>query len=120
MEYSWNPGMAMAALVFVAVNAAAQTAPAGLPGGYPAKPVKIIVGAAPGGGTDISARLVAKYMSDKWGQQFIVENKVSNVGSVMALDYLAKQKPDGYQLQVAVGSTYLNAILVTKLPYDVL
>ncbi len=105
-------------LIFTTVSFA--QAPAGLPGGYPNKPVHVIVGAAPGGGTDISARLVSKYLGDRWGQQFVVENKVSNVGSVMALDYLAKQKPDGYQLQVAVGSTYLNAVLVTKLPYDVL
>lgn len=107
-------------LTLTLTPAQAQTPPAGLPGGYPNKPVRIYVGVAAGGGTDISARLVAKYMSEKWGQQFIVENKVSNAGSVIALDFLSRQKPDGYQLQVPAFSTYLGAVLVAKLPYDVL
>ncbi len=115
--------LALSAGLFMSAGMAqvhAQTPPAGLPGNYPAKPVRIYVGVAAGGGTDISARLVAKYMSERWGQQFLVENKVSNAGSVIALDFLSKQKPDAYQLQVPAFSTYLGAVLVAKLPYDVL
>lgn len=107
-------------LLAACTTAAAQTPPAGLPGGYPAKPVRIYVGVAAGGGTDVNARLVAKAMGERWGQQFIVENRVSNAGSAVALDFLSKQKPDGYQLQVPAFSTYLGAVLVAKLPYDVL
>ena len=63
----------------------------------------------------VTGRIVAEQWSRSLGQQFIVENRVSNAGSAVALDFLSKQKPDGYQLQVPAFSTYLGAVLVAML-----
>jgi tripartite-type tricarboxylate transporter receptor subunit TctC len=62
---------------------------------YPNRPVRIIVGFAPGAGTDISARLIAQWLSKRLGQQFIVENK-PGAGSNIAMDTVAKAQADGY------------------------
>jgi tripartite-type tricarboxylate transporter receptor subunit TctC len=50
-----------------------------LPGNYPNKPVKVLVGGTPGGGTDIIARVLAQKLSENWGRQFIVENHASSL-----------------------------------------
>ncbi|HBP28151.1 MFS transporter [Advenella sp. S44] len=84
---------------------------------YPAKPVKLVVGYAPGGTTDISARLMADMLSKELGQPFIVENKPganSNIGA----EYVAKSKADGYTLLVGSISTAINPSLYSKLGYD--
>ncbi|MHC8944433.1 tripartite-type tricarboxylate transporter receptor subunit TctC [Advenella incenata] len=84
---------------------------------YPTKPVKLVVGYAPGGTTDISARLMADMLSKELGQPFIVENKPganSNIGA----EYVAKSKADGYTLLVGSISTAINASLYSKLGYD--
>lgn len=84
---------------------------------YPTKPVKLVVGYAPGGTTDISARLMADMLSKELGQPFIVENKPganSNIGA----EYVAKSKSDGYTLLVGSISTAINYSLYSKLGYD--
>src|SRR5689334_12064102 len=74
---------------------------------YPSKPVKIIVPYAPGGGTDITARLFGDQMKNSLGQQFVVENKPGAFG-VLAIEEMARSKPDGYTLMI--GNVTTNAI----------
>lgn len=74
---------------------------------YPSKPVKIIVPYAPGGGTDITARLFGDHLKNSLGQQFVVENKSGAFG-MLAIEEMARSKPDGYTLMV--GNVSTNAI----------
>ncbi|HYK12439.1 MAG TPA: tripartite tricarboxylate transporter substrate binding protein [Burkholderiales bacterium] len=76
-------------LAFVACEAAAQT--------YPAKPIRIIVGAGSGGGVDTISRLVGQQFDQSWRQQVVVENK-PGAGGAVASDQVAKSSPDGYTL----------------------
>ena len=82
---------------------------------YPAKPVTFIVPFPPGGGTDITARVVATRLSQKWGQSVVVENKAGAAG-ILGADTVAKAKPDGYTLLIAnVGTQSINPTLYAKL-----
>jgi len=85
---------------------------------YPAKPVRLIVGFAPGGGTDILARALGAKLTEFWGQQVVVENRPGATGTIGA-DFVAKAPADGYTL--LLGSVNSNAIapsIFAKLPYD--
>jgi tripartite-type tricarboxylate transporter receptor subunit TctC len=85
---------------------------------WPAKPVRMVVGFPPGGGTDILARLVAQRLSEAWGQQVIVENR-PGASATIAAALVAKAAPDGYT--VSMGQLTPNAIapaLMRTLPYD--
>ncbi|MVW80126.1 Bug family tripartite tricarboxylate transporter substrate binding protein [Bordetella sp. 02P26C-1] len=84
---------------------------------WPSKPVKLIVAYPPGGATDTQARIVAKRLSEKWGQPVIVENKPGG-NTVIATDPVAKANPDGYTLLLTAMPVLLNPILMEKLPYD--
>lgn len=97
---------------------AALALPAMAQGDFPNKPIRLIVGFAPGGGTDIMARVVATRMSEQLGSAVIVENRPGNSGIVGAVA-VAKAPPDGYTLMMGVMS--LNTIqpnLVPNLPFD--
>jgi tripartite-type tricarboxylate transporter receptor subunit TctC len=86
-------------------------------GGFPSKPVTMVVGFEPGGGTDTVARIVAKTMSENIGQQVVVENRAGAGGNI-AVDYVAKSAPDGYTVVLAnVGALAVNPHLI-KVPYD--
>ncbi len=85
---------------------------------YPDKPVKIVVGFAPGGTNDILARLFGAKLQDKLKQSFVVENK-AGANSAIGNDYVAKAKNDGYTLLVSSsGGMTTNPILMKNLPYD--
>src|SRR3954470_2689407 len=84
---------------------------------YPAKPVRLIVGFAPGGGTDIIGRIIAQKLSERWGQSVFVENKLGASGNIGA-DVVAKSPPDGQTLLMAFSSHSSNAAL-SKLPFDI-
>ncbi|HWT18706.1 MAG TPA: tripartite tricarboxylate transporter substrate binding protein [Variovorax sp.] len=85
---------------------------------YPDRPVKIVVGFAPGGTNDILARLVAAKLQDKLGQGVVVENK-PGANSAIGNDFVAKSKADGYTLLVSSsGGLTTNPILMKGLPYD--
>src|SRR4051794_16191727 len=86
-------------------------------GNFPAKPVTTVVGFEPGGGTDTTARIIAPTLSELLGQQVVVENR-SGAGGDIAVDYVAKQTPDGYSLVLAnVGALAVNPHIL-KTPYD--
>jgi len=86
-------------------------------GGFPAKPITTVVGFEPGGGTDTTARIVAKTLGDNLGQQMVVENRAGAGGNI-AVDYVAKSAPDGYTIVLAnVGALAVNPHLL-KLQYD--
>ena len=85
---------------------------------YPARPVKVIVPFAPGGQTDVIARFVSQKMSERFGQQFVVENK-SGAGGNIGMGLAAQAPPDGYTLLFTDGTTYVvNPSLYDKAPYD--
>ena len=75
---------------------------------YPNKPVTIVVGFEPGGGTDTTARIVQGPLGEQIGQQVVVENRAGAGGNI-AVDYVAKQAPDGYIIVLAnVGALAVN------------
>ena len=86
-------------------------------GAFPAKPVTIVVGFEPGGGTDTTARILQKPLADQLAQQVIVENRAGAGGNI-AVDYVAKSPPDGHMLVLAnVGALAVNPHIL-KTPYD--
>jgi tripartite-type tricarboxylate transporter receptor subunit TctC len=85
---------------------------------YPSKPIRMIVGFPPGGGTDVMARLVTPKMTEAWGQQVVIDNRAGATG-IIGTDLVAKAVPDGYTL--LMGHVATNAIawsLFAKLPFD--
>jgi tripartite-type tricarboxylate transporter receptor subunit TctC len=94
------------------------TAPAFAQGDYPNKPVRMIVGFAAGGISDVLGRAVAITASKQLGQQVVVENK-PGAGTTIAADYIARSSPDGYTIWLQDITTHaINAALYAKLPYD--
>lgn len=86
---------------------------------YPQKPVRFLVGFSPGGGSDILARLLSEKLTESWGRPFVVDNR-SGAGGTIALMLAANAAPDGYTLMMISGSQITNAVLMTKMPLDVL
>jgi tripartite-type tricarboxylate transporter receptor subunit TctC len=85
---------------------------------YPSKPVRLIIGFPPGGSTDIVGRIVALKLSERLGQQVIVDNR-GGAGGTIGADVAAKSAPDGYALTVGTTSTHAVAAgAYSKLPYD--
>ncbi len=84
---------------------------------YPSRPIKLLVGAPPGGTTDTMARAIAQPLSTSLGRPVLVENR-PGAGGNLAADAVAKAAPDGYTLLVSFTSHTINATLYPKLPYD--
>jgi tripartite-type tricarboxylate transporter receptor subunit TctC len=85
---------------------------------YPDKPVRVVVGYSPGGLPDTIARLIGQKLAERWGQQFIVENKPGANG-ILGAEFVAKAAPDGYTLLMTDNSTHaIIPFLFAKLPYD--
>lgn len=96
----------------LATAAHAQTA-------WPTKPIKILVGYAAGGSTDVTARIIAQALSERLGQPVIIENRAGAGGNIAA-DATAKADPDGYTLLMTTSTTFAtNPSLYKSLPYDV-
>jgi tripartite-type tricarboxylate transporter receptor subunit TctC len=99
---------ALAACIPLAANAQA----------WPGKPLRMLVPFAPGGGTDFAARIISKHLSERLGQQVVVENRAGANG-IIALEALKAAAPDGYTLATATnGPLVINPSIYLKLPYD--
>jgi tripartite-type tricarboxylate transporter receptor subunit TctC len=93
--------------------AAAQSAA----GDYPARAVRVVVGLAPGGATDIQARLFAQKLTEAMGRSFVVENR-TGAGGTIAYAQFAKAAPDGYTLLAVASGFSISPAIYTKLAYD--
>ena len=84
---------------------------------YPAKPIRFVVPWAPGGSTDVLARIIAQKLNESWGQPMLVENRPGASGN-LGSDVVAKAAPDGYTILVGSMSTHaMNGALYAKMPF---
>lgn len=86
---------------------------------YPTRPVKWVVGYPPGGATDIIARLLGQRLSERLGQQFVIENK-PGAGNNIATESVINAEPDGYTLLFVNPASYINATLYANLKFNVI
>jgi tripartite-type tricarboxylate transporter receptor subunit TctC len=84
---------------------------------WPTRPVTVVVPYAPGGNTDMMARLVSQHLADKLGQAFVVENRAGGGGSVGAIA-VARAQPDGYTLLFGASTQIINIPMLQKVSYD--
>src|SRR5262245_60449843 len=84
---------------------------------YPSRPVRIIVGFAPGGATDIMARLIGQWLSARFSQQFVIENRPGGATNI-ATESVVKAPPDGYTLLLVTAANAINATLYEKLSFN--
>jgi tripartite-type tricarboxylate transporter receptor subunit TctC len=84
---------------------------------YPTRPVRLIVGFAPGGTTDITARLMGQWLSERLGQQFVIENRTGAATNI-ATEAVVRAPADGYTLLLVTASNAINATLYDKLSYN--
>ena len=106
-----------ATMVVLMLSACPPAAEAQSPQPYPAKPVRVIVGQAPGGGTDIQTRLFAQKLSEAFGRAFVVENR-TGAGSIVSYRTVATAPPDGYMLLGASGGFTIAPAVHANLGYD--
>jgi tripartite-type tricarboxylate transporter receptor subunit TctC len=99
-----------AAMLFCVAAAHAQ---------YPGKPVRIVVPSSAGGGTDIIARIVAPRLSERLGQQIVIDNR-PGAGTMIGVELVAKAAPDGYTLLMCPSTLATNPVIYRKVPYNAL
>jgi tripartite-type tricarboxylate transporter receptor subunit TctC len=105
MNWTW---LLLSAAMLVAASAHAQ---------YPSRPVRMVVPSSPGGGTDIIARIVAPRLTERLGQQIVVENR-PGAGTMIGGEVVAKAPPDGYTLLMGVSTLATNPVIYKKVPYN--
>jgi tripartite-type tricarboxylate transporter receptor subunit TctC len=86
---------------------------------YPAKPVRFILGYVPGGSADITCRLIGQWLSERLGQQFVIESR-PGAGSNIGTEAVVRAPADGYTILLVAPANAINATLYQKLPYDFL
>lgn len=112
MKYTKWLAITLGAALFLIAAGAANSQP------FPNKPVRLLVGFAPGGGVDVTARILASKFSEIWGQHLVVDNR-AGAGGTIATDIVAKAQPDGYSLLLCgIWSHGVAPALYKKLPYD--
>lgn len=109
LKTTWTGGVLGVLISLTATAAWAQT--------YPTRPIRFIVPIAPGGQTDLLARLVGQKLSEKWNQPIVVDNR-AGANTLIGMTLAAKAAPDGYTLTMASTAMAINAGLVDPLPYD--
>ncbi len=116
---TWAGAAAAAAALPAAKAQTTEIKPAAPPaGGWPSKPIRIVVAFPPGGLTDAYARLYAEHLTAKFGVTAVVDNK-PGAGGIIAIDAVAKSPADGYTLLMTTsGTVWQNRVLYTKLPYN--
>ena len=101
----------------LAALACSWTVPAAAQDAWPTKPVRMIVPFAPGGTTDVIARMLGQKLSVRWGQPVVIENR-AGAGGNLGADMVAKSAPDGYTLLMASGSITINPHIYKRMPFD--
>ena len=86
---------------------------------WPSKPIRMLVGFAPGGGTDTTARALSNKLTTAWGQQVIVDNRPAHSGTVAA-DIVSRSVPDGHTILLGTIALVINPSLTAKMPFDTL
>jgi tripartite-type tricarboxylate transporter receptor subunit TctC len=118
----WSEAMKLSRRTFVPLAAGTAALPLVLPlawaESYPSRPMRIVVGYPPGIAPDVTARLVAQSLSERVGQQAIVENRLG-AGSNIAADTVARAAPDGYTLLLLTVTNAINATLYKDLNFDI-
>ena len=109
--------MSLRATRAVLVTAAVLAAGSALAQAYPVRPVRLIAASAPGGTSDILARLLAQQLTAELGQTFVVENRAGASG-IIGTDVVAKAPPDGYTLLIIQPSLTINPHIFAKVPHD--
>jgi len=84
---------------------------------YPTRPVRIVVGFAPGGQNDINARLIGQWLSERLGRQFIIDNRPGASGNI-AMESVVRSPPDGYTLVMVATSSAVNATPLRGSPFQ--
>jgi tripartite-type tricarboxylate transporter receptor subunit TctC len=110
--------MKLSRRAFLSLSAVAAVSRSAWAQAYPTRPVRIMVGLAPGGPADILARLVAQWLSERFGQPFVVENRVG-AGSNVAAEAVARAPADGHTLLLVTNPHAINASLYDKLNFNV-
>ncbi len=87
------------------------------PAGYPSRPIRIVLGISPGGGTDIVARAVAQKLTERWGRAVVVDNRTGAAGTI-AFELVAQAAPDGYTHYFGTLSNVVMATLLKKVSFD--
>ena len=114
-----GPGRRRGFLNLVAALAGALACATASAQAFPNRPIRLIIPFAPGGGTDVSGRVAAHYISEKLGVTLVVENRIGGSGAV-ALEYVSKAAPDGYTLLFSSPDATTSMPLIRKnLPFDV-
>ncbi|MBX9902948.1 MAG: tripartite tricarboxylate transporter substrate binding protein [Burkholderiales bacterium] len=104
-------------LIFIGLTG--MTLPASAQSPYPTRAVRLIVPSSPGGGTDISARILAPQLTQFLGQQVVVENR-PGAGTMIGGEAVARAAPDGYTLLMGISTLAINPAMYKKVPYDAL
>lgn len=117
MSRTTRIALAAIACVFAHGAAGAEAKGKAATADYPVRPVRLLIGFSPGGGTDIAMRIVVRRLAEIWGQQIVVDNR-PGAGGLLAFDMVAKANPDGYTLLAASPSFAIQPGLAAKLPYD--
>ncbi len=112
-----TPRLAATALFTTLLAATALFSGAASAADYPVRPVKWVVPYTPGGTTDVLARIVAQWLSEKLGQPFVVENKPGG-GNNIGVDFVVKSAPDGYTMLLVNPANGINATLYKNLPFN--
>jgi tripartite-type tricarboxylate transporter receptor subunit TctC len=99
------------------IGATAQAAALTLDQTYPTRAIRIVVPFAPGGGTDILARLIGAKLTESWGQPVVIDNRPGG-STVIGTEAVAKAPADGYTLLITTGNFTVNTVLFPKLPFD--
>ena len=107
---AWMTSVAAVAFLFTTAGIAASVQP------YPSRPVRLLIGYAPGG-SDIPGRMLAQKLAEKFNQPFILDNR-PGASSVLATDLLTKAPPDGHTLIFSTAAHSVTAVYYQKLPYD--